>query len=241
MANIKVDLPIPIYDGMPVTFKAPVDCSEITGLRVYYPETETSTTSQDFTLVDANRNDVGNINNLFTANAIVKVILDTDEHMAFIQNADTNAYLEGRFGDCLPLTTTAEDIGAAAANHTHTAADVGAVAKTGDTMTGNLTVEKSAPYVYLKNSSTGRTLSVYMAGDNTAAFANRKDNNNYNGLYLTPETSSRDRILRLMRRVDGGTAEYYNVYGEHNITKSTTDLTAGTSALTTGTIYLVYE
>ena len=104
MANIRVDLPIPIYDGMSVTFKAPADCSDITGLRIYYPTSETLTTSQDFTLADANRNDVGNINNLFTANAMVKVVLDTDEHMAFIQNADTNAYLEGRFNEYLPLT-----------------------------------------------------------------------------------------------------------------------------------------
>lgn len=105
MANIRVDLSTPIYDGMPITFKAPADCSEITGLRVYYPDSETTTASQDFTLADANKNDVGVLNNLFAANALVKVILDTDEHMAFIQNADTNAYLEGRFDEKVTCTT----------------------------------------------------------------------------------------------------------------------------------------
>ena len=112
MANIRVDLPIPIYDGMPVTFKAPADCSNITGLRVYYPVSETLTTSQDFTLADANRNDIGNINNLFTANAMVKVILDTVDKMAFVQNADTNAYLEGRFDNTIQKGTelTNEDL-----------------------------------------------------------------------------------------------------------------------------------
>lgn len=122
-----------------------------------------------------------------------------------------------------------------------TAEDVGALPLTGGTLSGNLTIEKSSPYLYLNNSTQGRTLSVYMAGDDTAALANRKDSNNYHGLYLTPETSGKEKILRLMRKENGGSAEYYNVYGEHNITKGTSDLTAGTSTLTTGAIYLVYE
>ena len=33
----------------------------------------------------------------------------------------------------------------------------------------------------------------------------------------------------------------YSLYGTHNVTKSTTDLTSGSSALTTDKIYLVYE
>jgi hypothetical protein len=40
---------------------------------------------------------VGDIDHLFAENVVVKVILDVSTSMAFVQNADTNAYLEGRF------------------------------------------------------------------------------------------------------------------------------------------------
>lgn len=215
MANIRVDLPIPIYDGMPVTFKAPADCSEITGLRVYYPESETSTTSQDFTLSDANRNNVGNINNLFTANAIVKVILDTDEHMAFIQNADTNAYLEGRFNEYLPLK--------------------------GGTLTGNLQIEKTTPEVIMVHTTSGRYLNVYVSGDGNIYFRNALNSNTRTSLYLMPETATDwTRAVRLQKMING-TADYYNIFGEHNVTCGTADLTAGTSPLSKGSIYQVYK
>lgn len=99
MANIRVDLTIPIHHGMPITFKAPADCSNVTGLKVYYPNSEGVTTSQVFTFADAHKNDLRDINELFTANAIVKLILDTTDNMAFVQNADTNAYLESRLDE----------------------------------------------------------------------------------------------------------------------------------------------
>ena len=38
-----------------------------------------------------------------------------------------------------------------------------------------------------------------------------------------------------------GTSNWYYMYGTHNITKGTSDLTAGIDALTTNSIYLVYE
>ena len=60
--------------------------------------------SKDFAFADANGNDIGEVDNLFAQNAIVKVILDFDSDLdgegtgaAFVQNADTNAYLEERF------------------------------------------------------------------------------------------------------------------------------------------------
>ena len=46
---------------------------------------------------DAHGNDLGDLDNLFAEGAMVKVILDTDTNKAFIQNADTNAYLEKKF------------------------------------------------------------------------------------------------------------------------------------------------
>ena len=96
--NIRVDLSTPIYDGTEVVFRSPVDCSQVTGLVIYYPENG-NISSQEFMFADAHGNNVGDIDHLFTENVVVKVILDVTTSMAFVQNADTNAYLEGRFTD----------------------------------------------------------------------------------------------------------------------------------------------
>lgn len=96
MSNIVVNLNYPIRDGAEVKFRSPVDCSLITGLRLYYPD-DGNIASKDFTFADAHGNNVGDVNHLFAENAVVKVILDVTQSMAFVQNADTNTYLEGRF------------------------------------------------------------------------------------------------------------------------------------------------
>lgn len=90
--NIRVDLTTPITDGTEVVFRSPVDCSKITGLVVYYGED-----SKEFAFADAHGNNVGDIDHLFAENVVVKVILDVTHAMAYVQNADTNAYLENRF------------------------------------------------------------------------------------------------------------------------------------------------
>lgn len=94
--NVRVNLNYPIYDGAEIVFKAPCDASEVTGLIVYYPS-DAGEVSSVFTFADAHANDLGHIDELFAAGAVVKVILDTDTSMAFVQNAATNAYLENKF------------------------------------------------------------------------------------------------------------------------------------------------
>lgn len=94
--NIRVDLNTPISDGMDLVFRSPVDCSQITGLVVYYKEGN-NTCSKVFAFSDAHGNNVGDIDHLFAENVVVKVILDVTSGMAFVQNADTNAYIEKTF------------------------------------------------------------------------------------------------------------------------------------------------
>lgn len=94
MSNIRVDIGYPITDGTEIKFRSPADCSAVTGLKVYYPGSNGATASKAFTLADAHGNNVGNINHLFAEDVVVKVILDVTKSMAFVQNADTNAYLE---------------------------------------------------------------------------------------------------------------------------------------------------
>lgn len=119
MSNIRIDLEATVINGQTLTFKSPVDCSQITGLILYYPEGNT-TKSTVFQFADAHGNNVGNIN-LFAENVLVKVILDTDLKRAYVQNADTNAYLENRFANL-----NASDVGARPNTWMPTAEEVGA-------------------------------------------------------------------------------------------------------------------
>ena len=93
--NVRVDLQETIYDGMEVKFKAPCDASVVTGLNLYYP-VDGVVEAREFAFADANTNDLRHLDALFAEGAVVKVILDLDANMAFVQNADTNAYLEHR-------------------------------------------------------------------------------------------------------------------------------------------------
>lgn len=98
MAKIRIDTAFTIADGAEVSFTAPCDCTAIDGLIVYYPGG-----SKAFTFKDAHSNNLTGIGNLFKSGAIVKALLDVKNGHAYLQNADTNAYLESRFADKLPL------------------------------------------------------------------------------------------------------------------------------------------
>lgn len=95
MSNIRVDLANVPYSGQHLTFRSPANCSEITGLIVYYPEGD-ATTCKTFQFADAHGNNVGSVD-LFASDVLVKVILDTELNRAYVQNADTNAYIENEF------------------------------------------------------------------------------------------------------------------------------------------------
>ena len=127
MAYIRVDSPIAMFNGQALTFKSPANCANITGLRVYYPYGD-ATASKVFQFADAHGNNVGGLD-LFASNVVVKVILDVSNSLAFVQNADTNAYLEGELAKKYSPTNkpTAADIGARPSTWTPSASDVGAV------------------------------------------------------------------------------------------------------------------
>lgn len=97
MANIKVVLDHPFYDGMTITFNAPCECHEVNGVTVCFLDE-----AREFTFRDAHGNDLTGMGNLFAENVLVKAVLDVTNGYAYLQNADTNAYLEG----CLSPTYT---------------------------------------------------------------------------------------------------------------------------------------
>lgn len=114
MANIRVDLNGMLADGQEVTFKAPCDCTEIEGIKVYYPKNG-EIKNKLFTMKDSHGFDLAGVGNLFMAGSYVHVILDTNNGFAYLQNADTNKYLEDRFNNLKPevvdnLTSTSTDL-----------------------------------------------------------------------------------------------------------------------------------
>lgn len=146
MAKIKVTSKCAIYDGMIMTFKAPCDCTVADGINVYFQNDK-----QTFFFRDAHGNDVSEISDLFTQDSYVTVSLDTTNGYAYLQNADTNAYLEealagkanethghsladSEISGTLPLSkggtgatdaeTARSNLGAAAASHNHAASAI---------------------------------------------------------------------------------------------------------------------
>lgn len=188
MANVKITLDYQINDGMSLTFKAPCDCTAVTGLIVYYPtitEDASTTTSKTFTFKDAHGNDLTSIGNLFTTNAYVKVVLDTTNGVAYIQNADTNGYIENTMAKKADMDTkldgkapathasqhvsggsdpiTPEAIGARPDTWTPTATDVGARPDTWMPSIG----EVSPQCVYRTNSNADELLDFWVLGNGT--------------------------------------------------------------------------
>lgn len=115
----------------------------------------------------------------------------------------------------------------APSDHTHTAEGVGALPLTGGTLTGRLEMDMSNGTL-----GEGKVFKNNGADD----YGTKIEDYDADGNSATLILSAKNQYLKFTKN---GTA--YNIYGEHNITKTTTDLTAGTSTLATGVIHLVYE
>lgn len=96
MAKIEINPGCPLHDGLSVIFKAPCNCDEVDGVIV---------NGMEFSFRDAHGNDLTGIGDLFVAGAVVKALLDTVNRYAYIQNADTNAYLEDQLRRKAPAYT----------------------------------------------------------------------------------------------------------------------------------------
>ena len=127
---------------------------------------------------------------------------------------------------------TAADVGARPDTWMPTAADVGAVSKSGDTMTGNLYIERTWPSLFVKDTTTGR-LGIIQGNSSSGALNiyAQKDNSNRTNLTLAPETQSNSGLLTLTKTVAGSTASY-NVYHTGN---KPTAADIGAAGIATGT------
>lgn len=75
-----------VYTGRQVTFQAPCASEGLTGLIIE---------GVTYALVDSEGNTL--VANSFAAEAMVSVIFNVEKLRAYVQNANTNAYLEGKF------------------------------------------------------------------------------------------------------------------------------------------------
>lgn len=110
MSNIRVDVPKAVNDGFELVFLSPCDCSEISGLSVYYVNEQGIEVPTSFVFKDLHGHDLSNLNDLFTKGAYVKVILNTTDKIAYIQNADTNYYLEQKFNGYIESKNLSKEV-----------------------------------------------------------------------------------------------------------------------------------
>lgn len=107
MASIEHSLNHPLRDGESIKFKANCSSSEATDLKIIYPTDDDGTLeTETFVFKDAHGNDLSRMADVFLAGAYVEVIIDTSEKAAFIQNGDTNGYLEAKMAGLEPVSSS---------------------------------------------------------------------------------------------------------------------------------------
>ena len=95
MANINVVVDKPIADGYKLKFRTPCDSTTIEGLEVKYPANNgVGTLIKKFVFKDAHGTELSGVGNLFVSGVMIEVLLDVTHGVAYIQNADTNSYVE---------------------------------------------------------------------------------------------------------------------------------------------------
>lgn len=292
--NIRVNLDCEVVNGKQISFRAPCDSSNCTGLVI---------NDENYDIVDSADNTLSGKAGLWKANAIISVIVHTAEKRAYLQNPSVS-HVDDKNN---PHGVTAEQIGAfGQSNVTNwTGTDLndfksfGAIICT--TAKAN-SPKNTAPYATVWNiagfgsayliqhyfdvvskrlyyrgyiDGVWSAWTEYATADHThdylplaggimtgqGFYLNNKTGrivNNANGMWLRTASSDVDNntdsrhlkiwnatymadLAKALCMYDTSTGKDYNVYGTHNITKGTSALTAGSSALGNDCIYLQYE
>ena len=191
-----------------------------------------------FHFADAHGNNLAGIGNLFKAGAIVKVLLSLDESKAYIQNADTNAYLENKFANIDvngPIAahnanpSAHSDIRTAVSN-AQSKADSAATAAANAQSTADSAATAAANAQSTADSAATAAANAQSTANSAAtAAANAQSTANS---AATAAANAQTTAANAQTTADSKAPMY--TYG-------TTDMTAGTSALETGKLYFVYE
>lgn len=115
---------------------------------------------------------------------------------------------------------------------------------TGGILNGNVNVKKSSNWGQFLATSASGYYRAFESDDSRIRLdvrdVDQSSDRRFLDFYSKTGMSDLAKALQLANVVSGTTTSY-KIYGEHNVTKSTTDLAAGTSSLATGCIHLVYE
>lgn len=144
-----------------------------------------------YALVDSNKRPVSG-GNAFCEDALVTVLLDTENNYAYLLNGGDAS----NFSDITPE-------------------GIGAVNKSGDTMTGDLSVSKDSPRLELKNTSTSSNVRVVDVGDR--AITQIMDSNGDYRQFRVKSIKQETDIANAIDFYDSrNTSKSYKLYGEHN-------------------------
>lgn len=100
MANLNLTLDHYPLDGEMVTFKAPCNCTAITGVIFSYPgDTNEIVTTSTYSFLDSHKNTLAGLGNLFSTGAYVSGIVNHTDKALHLLNADTNGYLEDKIAN----------------------------------------------------------------------------------------------------------------------------------------------
>lgn len=115
MANLKLTLDHYPLDGETVTFKAPCDCTGVTGVIFAYPGADdTLQTTNAYSFLDSHKNVLAGLGNLFSEGAYVSGVINHTDSAVHLLNADTNGYLEEKITETVnQLEDRMEDMGSA--------------------------------------------------------------------------------------------------------------------------------
>lgn len=196
-----------------------------------------STTTTNYGLVKPELTDVADItamnSNWDTIDTELKELNETIDNL---DASDVGAYSKEEMDELLENVAPEFTINGKSPDETGeitlNASDVSALPIAGGTLTGDS----------LKIHNGDSEILSLTTGLSLITRTNKNSDDNRRRLILYNSTSTTDvsKAIRLLDTVDG-TTKNYNLYGEHNITKGTTDLEAGVSELKSGCIHLVYE
>lgn len=124
MSKIKLNLDFTPVNGKQISFVAPCSSADTECLVI---------DDVQYAIVDADGVSVAGLDNVWNSGALVSAILYVDTHRAFIQNANTNSYVEAKLVGCEnhisdkknPHNVTASQLGAGTFNTTDVKAKSG--------------------------------------------------------------------------------------------------------------------
>lgn len=202
MANINVAVDKPIADGYKLKFRTPCDSTVIEGLEVKYPAKDgVGTLIKKFVFKDAHGTELSGVGNLFVSGVMIEVLLDVTHGVAYIQNADTNSYVESVKGEIQRLEENQRQFLGVAGKSVEECeqATTAAVQATNTLLLTHDDVVNGGYVKALKELNTGGKFSFWVGTTDEYTAITEKVNNCF---YILTDDSSRNEILVTLENLE---------------------------------------